>query len=290
MQPATRPSVNGKEITIDEAKGLLDRVLDNTSTKYAVLRKALEDDTERIARIEEVLPEGMKGQARRLAKRALMTFARRKELSDCPAPEFIRCVVEAAEVGLAIDGKLCYVVRYKSTWQCQPDYKGLIAVAKRSGQIKDCYADVVRQHDHFEAYRKNGESCLEHHFDLSIERGEVLGAYAIVKLPDGDWRYELMSRDELDKIQARAPSKSGPWSTDVNEMRKKTVIRRLLKSYCDDPAFVRASEMDDHLEDVEHVQAPPRSRAATPVGRPAIDTESVPDVEPEVDRQPGEEG
>ncbi len=192
-----------------------------------------------------------------------MTLARNPELANCPTADFVRCVLEAAEIGLAIDGKLCYVVRYKSTWQCQPDYKGLIAVAKRSGQIKDCYGDVVHESDTFHALRKDDRSELVHQRYLSLNPGEVYAAYAIVKLPDGAWRYELMTRAELDAIQQRAPAKKGPWATDLNEMRKKTVIRRALKLYCDDPGFIHAAE----LADGELELSAPAIASGPPVGR-----------------------
>jgi phage RecT family recombinase len=246
--------------TETEASRLLDQILDKApSSRYRLINDALE---RRIASVEEVLPDGMKGQAARLVKRAMMTFARRPELAECPPAEFIRCVIEAAEIGLAIDGKLCYVVRYKNAWQMQPDYKGLIAVAKRSGQIKDCYADVICEMDRFEHRREDGGSHIIHTYELGSERGEVIGAYAVVILPDGRWRYELMDRNDLDRIQALAPAQRGPWSTHPNEMRKKTAIRRCLKLYCDDPAVIRCTEfMDREFEEqAQNANGPPIGR------------------------------
>jgi recombination protein RecT len=188
----------------------------------------------------------LKGQARRMINRAIMTFNRRPELADCPPEEFLRCVLEAAEIGLAIDGKLCYVIKYKSVWQVVPDYKGLVAVAKRSGQVKDVYAECVTKQDTFRAYRDaNGEHLF--HERAFGARNEVICAYSIVVRPDDSTHHEIMDITELNAIQASAPSKSGPWSTDINEMRKKTVIRRILKLYSDDPAMARAIELDDKL-------------------------------------------
>ncbi len=162
-----------------------------------------------------------------------------------PEPDLIRCVMEAAEVGLAIDGKLCYVVRYKSEWQCQADYKGLVAVAKRAGQITKCDVDVVCENDDFHCGRKDGHNHLEHAFNHRQPRGEVVGAYAAFTLPDGDFQFCYMGKDELDKVQAMAPAKNGPWRTWTDEMRKKCPVRRGLKLISDDPAVVRAIELDD---------------------------------------------
>ena len=249
-------------------RSALDQAIATTNARIRGLKNSLEY---RIDSIEEVLPDKMKGQGARLVKRALMTFARRPELQGCPDQEFIRCVVEAAELGLAIDGKLCHVVRFKNTWQMLPDYKGIIAVAKRGGSITDCYADVVCVNDHFEAYRQDGKDHLTHKYDLNVQRGAVIGAYAIIKLPDGDWRYELMTRQQLDDVQKMAPAKNGPWAGPfASEMQKKTVIRRALKTYCDDPATVRATELADQEYEQERapVQAANGRSAAPPASAP----------------------
>jgi recombinational DNA repair protein RecT len=51
---------------------------------------------------------------------------------------------------------------------------------------------------------------------------------------------------ELNRIRQKSKAKdSGPWVTDTNEMRKKTVLKRALKLYCDDPGLTRALEFDD---------------------------------------------
>lgn len=220
--------------------------------------------TGKVQSIETVLPRKMRGDAERLIKRALLYFASSPDLWDCPIPDFVRCVIRAAEWGLAIDGRLCYVVRYKQQYQAQPDYKGLIAVAKRIGVVKDVSADVVCENDTFSHGRRNGASHIEHTYELGEPRGEVIGAYSIFILPDGSFSYCLMDRSELDKVESVAPSKKGPWSAWKDEMRKKTVIRRHFKLYAEDPGF---SELSD-----------------------AIDTEEFPDTEaqPAIGYQPQE--
>lgn len=252
------------QYTDKQAQDMLEQVLANTSMRSRVLRNYFDDN---VAKIEEVLPAGMKGQGRRLAKRAEMTMARKPDMVECPAADLIRIVIEAAEIGLAIDGKLCHAVPYKGKWQCQPDYKGLIAVARRSGQIKDAYARIVRENDKFEHGQDGGDCILKHSYRLTDKRGDVIGAYAIVTLPSDGWRYELIDRAELDVFQEFAPSKKGPWGGPwIDEMRKKSVIRRALKTYCDDPAFVRAMELAD--QEYEDDPPPERTRAHSFPDRP----------------------
>ena len=215
----------------------------------------------RIDKIEEMLPDFMKGQGPRLAKRAQLTFARDERLEECPPGDFIRCVLEAAEFGFAIDGKLAYVVKYKQQFQMQLDYKAMVAVAKRMKTIRDIYADVVYETDIFRAWREDGKEHLIHERQFGKPRGEAIGAYAVVVLSD-HWRYELMDRSELDSVQNRAPSKKGPWSTDTDEMRRKTIVRKTLKMYADDPGVLRMLELTDEEIEVDPYPAIEQHQAA----------------------------
>lgn len=234
-------------MTTEQASALLDQVIANTSQSRQVLDSWFGQHSDKI---KDLLPDCMKGQANRLIKRAMLTFSRSERLQKCTPASFVQCVLGAAELGLAIDGRLCHAVPYKNTAQLIPDYKGIIAVAKRTKVIKDCYADIVCENDIFSARREDGKCHLTHEipsFALQ-DRGKPLCGYAIIILPDSEWRYELMSMKDLDAIRARSKSwqaGGGPWATDDFEMRKKTVLKRALKTYCEDPAIVRALEIDD---------------------------------------------
>jgi recombination protein RecT len=259
---AQRPQAIAQATAVsdDELSKILDTILDQKpGSRSRVISDGLE---KRIAMVEEVLPDQLKGQAPRFVKRAVLTFNRKKELAECTPASFIRCVIEAAEVGLAIDGKLAHAVKFNNkvkgdkskneqdTWvheaQLMLDYKGLIAVARRSDQIVDAYGDVICDNDFFEHGRSGDKSRLEHSYDAKQPRGKVYAAYCIIKLPGGDWRYELMQKDELERIRQKSKAKdSGPWVSDTAQMQVKTVLRRGLKLYCDDPAFTRALEIDE---------------------------------------------
>ncbi len=101
-------------------------------------------------------------------------------------------------------------------------------------------------------------------------RGACIGAYAVVKL-ESSWRYELMDIEDLNRIKSRSPSfnsskgPAGPWISDENEMRRKTIIKRILKMYCDDPAVVRALELDGgEFEDEPTAPATTQNRLNVP--------------------------
>lgn len=266
-----------KPVSLQEASGddLMRALLSRpVSERHKTISNYLAT-AESIHKIEELLPPTMKGQGARLAKRAALTFAKDEKLEECPPAAFVRCVLEAAEAGFAIDGKMCYVLRYKQTWQMQLDYKGIIAAARRTGRIVDVWADVVCAGDDFVHRREDDRTEFHHDYALGEDRGEPIGAYAVVKLPGGHWRCEVMDIKELNRIQARAPAKNGPWSTDVNEMRKKTVIRRCLKLYCDDPGLAKALEVLEELDDMSTEEAKERLQRVR-VGRRSSLTDNLP--------------
>jgi len=258
---------------VRDAAALLDEVLDNYtgSEKTKVIEKNLVD---RVETIRSLLPDALKEHAERFVARAKFTFAQSAQLQKCSPASFVQCVLRAAECGLAIDGKLAYAVPYnvkkkdangKPYWvdeaQFQPSYKGLIACARRTGQIVDIYGDIICKNDHWKYVRRGGADEFEHErAPLGTDRGETIGAYQKIVLSDGHWRVEVMDILELNAIMARSKAaKSGfsPWQTDLAEMQKKTVVHRALKTYSDDPGLMVA------LDAMEASYEPLEERPAT---------------------------
>ncbi len=286
---------------------LLEEVLSQSPVKRF---KAIDDFLQsRVDSLEELLPDAMKGQGARLAKRAIMTLNRNgSNYAEVTPASFIRCVLEAAELGLAIDGRLAHAVVYnnkhkgpdgKEVWSSDAtlllDYKGIVAVARRINLIADCWARIVYTNDEFAMSETDGQ-CHYSHTPSTGDPGKSIGCYAVVKLPSGQWRHEWMPDSEINKIRARSKSFSkgfGPWKTDESEMKKKTVLKRILKMYGDDPAFVRMLEIDDSDYDAEAARSEPqelpngrkrivsKARAADPLPVDVPKMEVIQEYEPE---------
>ena len=129
-------------------------------------------------------------------------------------------------------------------------------------------------------WREDGKNHLFHEPLIVGKRGEVIGAYAVIVLPDGDWRYEWMEFSELARIRSRSKaSNGGPWVTDTREMQKKTVLKRGLKTYCEDPAIVRALELDDR-EYEEEPEKPGQGTQSPPEGRVSLRAPATSSHEP----------
>lgn len=126
----------------------------------------------------------------------------------------------------------------------------MIALAYRSGQVASIDAHEVRENDEF-SYSFGLEPMLHHKPALS-NRGNVICYYAIFRTKDGGFGFEVMSREDVE-AHAKRYSKSyggsfSPWSTNFDEMAKKTVLKKCLKYAPLKSDFVRAVASDGTIK------------------------------------------
>ncbi|NNV04645.1 recombination protein RecT [Brevibacillus sp. MCWH] len=183
--------------------------------------------------IEKALPKHM--DADRMARIALTTIRTNPKLLECSVPSLLGAVMQAAQLGLepGLIGH-CYLVPFKNGKTGQSDvqfiigYKGMIDLARRSGNIESIYAHAVYSNDTFE-YEYGLHPKLVHKPAMT-DRGEFIGAYAVAHFKDGGYQFEFMPKEEIEKRRKRSKAaNAGPWVTDYEEMAKKTVIRHMWK-------------------------------------------------------------
>jgi recombination protein RecT len=205
--------------------------------------------------------------ADRMLKVVLSATARQPKLLECSATSIVRSVMQAGELGLEVGGLLgeAYLVPYnnkvedengRTRWekqaQCIPGYKGLIKLARQSGQIASIIAVVVYSEDKFRVLP--AEDRIEHEPDLLGEREDedIVAVYAIARFREGGQQIDYMTLAEVNKIRARSKSsESGPWVTDFAEMARKTVVRRLCKYLPLSAELAQAIELDNEHEERE---------------------------------------
>lgn len=110
-------------------------------------------------------------------------------------------------------------------------YRGMIELARRSGQIESLYAVEVYAGEPFEV-ELGLSNNIKHtrRFDVNTSPESVIAVYAVAKLKGGEVQFEVMGRNQVEAIRARSKAKdNGPWVTDWAEMAKKTVVRKLFK-------------------------------------------------------------
>jgi len=201
----------------------------SAATKQQNLKELFEKSKGAIA---AVLPKHVT--ADRLMKIALSLTSKDGNLLACNQMSVLRCVVGAASVGLEVGGLLgeAYLVPFKGECTLIIGYKGLIKLARQSGEIKSIRARVVYKSDEFQVEYGLRET-ITHKPNLEsqdLKDEDIIAVYAVAEYKDGEPQFEVMTRAQVDKIRGRSASaNSGPWVTDYAEMAKKTVIRRLSK-------------------------------------------------------------
>jgi recombination protein RecT len=176
--------------------------------------------------------------ADRLARIALTEVRKSPALASCDQASFLGAIMQCAQLGLEPGGALghAYLLpfenRKKGITEVQfiVGYRGMIDLARRSGQILSIEARAVYQADRFHvALGLNPD--LQHEPNWEAEdRGPLRFVYAVAKMKDGGTQFEVMSRAEIERVRAKSKAgNSGPWVDHFEEMAKKTVIRRVFK-------------------------------------------------------------
>lgn len=177
--------------------------------------------------IARVLPNQMSPD--RMARIATTALKQTPALAQCTPASFLGALMTASQLGLEPGPLgLAYLVPYGKQCTFIPGYRGLIQLARNSGQLVDVWAEIVYEKDTF-------KQTLGLHRDLvhepaEGERGKPVRVYAAAELRDGGRPFVVMTFSEVEAIRARSRAgNNGPWKTDWAEMAKKTAIRRLSK-------------------------------------------------------------
>lgn len=185
----------------------------------------------------------------RVARIALTELRQNQKLAEAAMSNplsFAGAMLRAATLGFEVGNGLghCYLLPFEKRakqngqWvtvaietQLIVGYRGMIELARRSGQIESLYAVEVYSGEHFEV-ELGLSNNIKHtrRFDVDTSPESVVAVYAVAKLKGGEVQFEVMGRNQVEAIRARSKAKdSGPWVSDWTEMAKKTVVRRLFK-------------------------------------------------------------
>jgi phage RecT family recombinase len=170
--------------------------------------------------------------ADRLVKLAQVVVSRKPELADCSTLSVLESLMTCARLGLEPNepGGV-WLVPFKGN--CTPiiDYRGLIDVCRRSGDILAVHADIRFDKDRWEySIDTTGPTMVSlKHSPADGDRGKMLGAFFVVKLRGGECQATYLSTEQIDKFRERSKAdRAGfsPWKTDYMAMAIKTVCRR----------------------------------------------------------------
>lgn len=285
--------------------------------------------------LEALLPKHFDSE--RMLKLALGALRTTPKLSGASLASLLGSVVTCAQLGLEPNTPLghAYLLPFDkrekqgNQWvttetqvQVIIGYKGMLDLARRSGQIVSIAAHEVCQNDDFRfAYGLDEE--LVHRPSMK-ERGAVIGFYAVAKLVGGGYSFEFMSCDEVNHIRDKAAEKNrakkdgsgrpiitGPWADNYVEMGRKTVLRRLFKylpisieslafaTAIDGNAVAAAAPLEEIAFDASQVDEPASVDQETSeiLDRPATRqiehqpaAESIPQQTRQAEREPVQQG
>jgi recombination protein RecT len=217
------------------------------------------------AQLKVALPRHMT--AERMARIATTEMRKVPKLAQCDPMSFLGAVIQCAQLGLEPGNALghAYILPFdkrekvggqwkvtRTEAQVIIGYRGMIDLARRSGQIVSIDARAVYEGDKFDCVL-GLDAKLNHEPDWqnpNRSKPELLKfVYAVAKLKDGGIQFDVMSRAEVDGIRARSKSAdNGPWVTDYPAMAIKTVVRRLFKFLPVSIEMQRAVGIDEMAE------------------------------------------
>lgn len=196
----------------------------------------------------------------RMMRVAMVAIQNTPKLLDCDRTSLYLAVSRAASLGLEPDGILgqAYLVPYGKQVQFIPGYKGLIDLARRSGDVSNLIAKEVCANDDFEILWHQSPP-FRHKQEAKGDRGEVIGFWALANFKDGGFHWDYLPVDEVLRIRDQSSgwqsakkwnkTAESPWEKHFVEMGKKTAIRRIAKYL---PMSVQKAAMFDTLQDAGH--------------------------------------
>lgn len=241
--PQTQPAMTGPELAAASRKTAKD-------AGSATVKRFFEANR---GTLEALLPNHFDSE--RMLKLALGALRTTPKLAAASLSSLLGSVVTCAQLGLEPNTPLGHAyllpfdkrekrdgqwVTTETQVQVIIGYKGMLDLARRSGQIVSIAAHEVCEGDDFRfAYGLEEELV---HRPAMKNRGSVIGFYAVAKLQGGGYSFEFMSTDEVNHIRDKAAEKNrakkdgngrpiitGPWLDNYVEMGRKTVLRRLFK-------------------------------------------------------------
>ena len=137
-------------------------------------------------------------------------------------------------------------------------YRGLLRLARRSGDLKTVVAEVVYAADEFRWARGLESDEFLHRPSDDADRGELTHAYAIARFLNGGYQFVVLNRADVEKRRAQSDSwrsesarKYSPWAQWPEAMWRKSALRELTKFLDLSPELAAAVHVDERLVTVD---------------------------------------
>lgn len=177
----------------------------------------------------------------------------KNKLAKCQPLSLVRALMRCAQMKLRPDGKECAIIPRGEIAEAEPMVQGIIRTMLRTRTVLKVEARVVYSGDRFEYAYGLAPKC-EHVPGPTSDQGGVTHSYAIVWLTNGQTQFEVIDREELDKIQRitkqQNNGKLGPaWTNYPDEMYRKIAVKRLSKYIEQNAELAAVIEYDNQLQE-----------------------------------------
>lgn len=175
----------------------------------------------------------------RMARIVMTQVQNNPYLLQCDRGSLLSAVMTACQLGLEPDGILghAYLVPFGRKVQFVPGYKGLIKLARNSGEVEDLYAVEVCANDTFKVV--HGLNRDLQHVKATGDRGAIIGFYAVVHFTNGGYDFVDLTVEDVNKVRDNSEGfkafkagkiKDTPWESHYEAMGRKTAVKRLASS------------------------------------------------------------
>ncbi len=169
----------------------------------------------------------------RFTRIARSAVAGNPELAQLDRSSLFKSIMQAAQDGLVLDGKEAAIIPFKGKAQYLPMVAGLTKKMRQASSFANLSHGIIYENEvksgAFE-YVKGDEESLIHKPDLFGDRGNPIGAYAIVTTKDGQKFRAVLTKADIEKRKnAGRAGGNGPWGSWTEEMWIKTAIKAVYK-------------------------------------------------------------
>ena len=228
-----------------------------------IVRLAIERQTPALA---VVMPKGLDSE--RFSRLVLTAVKATPQLMECFGTQqgqvsVLLAAMQLATVGLepntATQDAWITPRRQRGVMEAQATigYRGLLKLARRSGDIKTVYAEVVRDGDDFTWSRGLDEDTLVH-IPGDDDTRPLTHAYAVVRYTNGGNDFVVLTRRQIEKRRDMSDSwrnekgrQYSPWSQWTEAMWCKTALRELAKRMPLTAQAATALNTDEHTLTVD---------------------------------------
>lgn len=206
------------------------------------------------AQFKMALPEHITPE--KFVRTAITVLNQSPELLKADRTSLFAALMSSASLGLMPESFLgeCYFIPYKNQVQLQIGYKGLLKLARNTGEIRAIESGVIHENDDW-SYQEGDDGHFWVKPNFVSDRGAPIIVWCVIRLTSGEVQRELMSAADVEAIRKQSNSANSPaWKNHWASMARKVVIKRALKYAPSSTELLLAAAIDDAPESGAVVQ------------------------------------